>query len=177
MLRPASLLFIAIVVLTLNARGQASDVPPLTAKEAAQGYRDVYVLAKPRAGSLATVDAAESAEGWTVRRKFARFGGLRVIAVDAGTTAQEATRRLRASGRYEFVELDFIKRARAVPSDPDFTQQWGLNNAGNNPNVPGPGIAGADIHAETAWQTRTSAPAATQLSTVYFTKPARAPPE
>ena len=33
----------------------------------------------------------------------------------------------------------------------------GLNNTGGNPTVPGPGIAGADIHAAAAWNTRTDA--------------------
>ena len=52
-----------------------------------------------------------------------------------------------ATGRYEFVQADYVKRIFATPNDTDFCEQWGLDNTGANPTIDGPGLAGADIHA------------------------------
>jgi len=149
------LITLVIVAPTIAARGQATDSRPFTAKEIAQGWRDGVVLAKPRQDRLATADAEEVKEGWTVERKFARFAGLRVVTVKSGETASSAIARLRATGRYEFVDHDYIKHAYATagspPNDPSFSGQWGLNNTGSNPGIDGPGVAGADIHAVQAW--------------------------
>jgi len=150
------LALVALAIAGPIALAQTSALPRISPKETAQGYRDGYVLAKPRADHAATVDAAEAAEGLTVHRKFARFGGLRVLKLAPGDTPLAAVRRLTATGRYEFVEPDYLRHTTSVPNDPDFSQQWGLNNTGSNSvGVP---IAGADIHAEAAWNTIHSAP-------------------
>ena len=152
MLRPLILAAVLGFVPTIGA--ETPGPAAFTAKELAQGYRDVTLMAKPRADHLATIDAEERAEGMTIDRKFDRFGGLRVIVVPRDETVDAALARLRASGRYEFVDRDYIKHLVATPNDPSFASQWGLNNPGNNPNVPGPGVAGADIHAVAAWDIR-----------------------
>jgi len=149
------LTLIAIAVIGPFASAQTSAPQQLTDKELAQGYRDGYVLAKPRADHLATVDAEEGNEGLTMQRKFARFGGLRLLKLRAGDTTAAAVKRLSATGRYEFVEPDHVHHATATPNDPDFTQQWALNNTGTN--GPGSGVAADDIHAVAAWNTRSSA--------------------
>jgi len=146
---------LAILALALPLSAQTATPSVLSAKELAQGFRDGYVLAKPRADHLATVDADEAREGMTIQKKFDRFGGLRVLKLRDGETTQAAVTRLTATGRYDFVEPDAIKHATTAPTDPDFPQQWALNNTGAN--GPGSGIAGADIHAELGWNTRTSA--------------------
>jgi len=116
------------------------------------------VLAKPLAAHLATVDAEEAADGTIARRKFPIFDGIRAIAVKEGETPQAAIARLSGTGRYEFVEVDRIRRAySATPNDPDFSQQWGLANTGTNSPLSGPGVIGADIHAPAAWDLRTDA--------------------
>ena len=145
---------ILLLVLASFARAQSPGPGPLTAKEVAQGYRDGYILAKPRAQHLASADAAESREGFKMARKFNRFGGLRLIKVPAGETPQSTIARLLATGRYEFVEPDYTRHITATPNDPSFLQQWALNNTGSN--GPGEGIAGADIHAVSAWSTLTN---------------------
>jgi subtilisin family serine protease/outer membrane protein assembly factor BamB len=157
------ILALAVAALSAGARARADDGAPFTAREVVQGFRDGVVLAKPRKDRLGTVDTAEAAEGWTVGRKYQRFGGLRVFTVKAGESADSAIARLRATGRYEFVDRDYIKHAYATaasaPNDPNFTGQWGLNNTGSNPGVDGPGVPGADIHAVSAWaNTRYDAP-------------------
>jgi outer membrane protein assembly factor BamB len=126
-----------------------------TARELAQGYRDGVVLAEPIGGARPTLAVAESAEGMRVRRSFARFGGLRVLELPAGETPPAAIARLRATGRYRYVEPDYVRHVSTTPNDPDFIEQWALSNHGAEG-----GLAGADIHAVTAWSTRTAAVAA-----------------
>jgi len=128
---------------------------PLTAREQAQGYRDGVVLAKPRPEALAAIDGVERNEGLRPRAEFARFGHVRVLELAAGDDVMAAVRRLKATGRYEYVEPDYIRHATTVPNDPQFASQWGLNNTGANAG--GGGLVGADIHAEAGWSTRTSA--------------------
>ena len=156
------LIALMIAASAIAVRGQSADSRQFTAKEIAQGWADGCVLAKPRPDRLAAADAEEAREGWAVERKFGRFGGLRVISLKPGDTSESAIARLRATGRYEIVDHDYIKHAYATaggpPNDPDFSSQWGLSNTGSNPNIAGPGVAGADIHAVSAWMnTRTDA--------------------
>ncbi len=127
----------------------------LSATERVQGYRDGVVLAKPRAQMLPMIDQVERAEGLEPRAEFGRFGHVRVLGLAAGDTVAAAVKRLMATGRYEYVEPDYIRRAANVPNDPMFGNQWGLNNTGLNAG--GGGIAGADIHAEAGWTTRSGA--------------------
>ena len=127
-----------------------------TAKERAQGYRDGVVLAKPRAEMLPTIDKVERGEGLTPRAQFDRFGHVRVVGLAAGDDVKAAIKRLKATGRYEYVEPDYIRHTTVVPDDPQFVNQWALSNTGSNAG--GGGIAGADINAEAGWNTLTAAP-------------------
>ncbi len=154
---PLRLPLLALAVALLAPAGRADSAgSTFTAKELAQGYRDGTVIAKPRHEHMGTVDAAEAAEKLTVVRKFGRMGALRVLGLADGDTTETALQRLRATGRYEFVEADTIKHAAAVPNNPLFSQQWALQNTGAN--GPGNGIAGADIGAAAAWNTVHDAP-------------------
>ena len=131
----------------------------LSASERAQGYREGRVLAKPLPAMLPVIDKVERAEGYTLRGRFARFGNVGVLSLAPGDTVAAAVARLRATGRYEYVEPDYVRRTTgtpAAPDDPQFTNQWALNNTGANGG--GGGIAGADIGAELGWEPRTSAP-------------------
>jgi subtilisin family serine protease len=49
-----------------------------------------------------------------------------------------------------YAEPDYIGQGFAVPNDPSYKLQWGLHNNGSNP-VNHSGKAGADIHAQQAW--------------------------
>jgi len=147
-----------VALFTIIACAQAMPNPArtgeLTSKELAQGFRDGRVLAKPKAAMLPTIDAVERGEGMTLRAQFERFGHIRVIGLSAAEGVRDAIARLRATGRYEYVEPDYIRHAVAakIPDDPAFTSQWALNNDGS-----GGGIAGADIHAEDGWGVTTNA--------------------
>jgi subtilisin family serine protease len=152
-------IFLRLAGLLLLIGSFASAAPQgsaITAKEIAQGYRDSVVLAMPRASVRATVDAAEAGEGLHIRRKFARFGDLRVLELKSTETVTQAVKRLQATGRYEYVEPDNLIHALSTPIDPYFSsEQWSLSNTGSN--GPGNGVAGADIGAIAAWNTITDA--------------------
>jgi outer membrane protein assembly factor BamB len=125
-----------------------------TAKEVAQGYRDAVVIAKPKAALLPTVAALERGEGLQILGAFERFGSIRVLGLAQGDTVQAAIARLKATGRYEYVEPDFIRHGvGVVPDDPGFVNQWALHNTGVNG-----GVAGADINAQAGWGSVSSAP-------------------
>lgn len=132
------------------------DEPSFTAKELAQGYRDTSILARPRAAHRATVDADEAREHIHVHQKFARFGDLRLIEPATGETADAAIARLRATGRYDYVERDRIVHVDATPNDSRFSQQWQYNNTGTNGGQSG--RVGADIAAVPAWDILHDAP-------------------
>lgn len=128
---------------------------PPTAKEIAQGYRDHTIIARPLAAYRATADAAEVGEGVHIRQKFARFGELRVIDIPEGETPAAAMARLRATGRYEFVEPDRLYWLQVTPNDPKYTDgsMWSLANTGQSSGTPG-----ADIRAAAAWDIVHDAP-------------------
>jgi outer membrane protein assembly factor BamB/subtilisin family serine protease len=155
MIRRLLSLVVALALAAVSFGAEPGELPALTQHELVQGFRDGYVLAKPRVERLPGVDAAEKGEGLVLHRRFDRVGGLRLLRLPQGDTASAAVRRLRKTGRYEFVEPDYVRHASAIPNDPYFGQQWALLNTGSN--GPGSGIAGADISATTAWGTRTSA--------------------
>lgn len=105
---------------------------------------------------LPTIDRIERSEGLGIRARFSRFGNVGVLKLASGDTVGAALRRLKATGRYEYVEPDYIRRVTAgpvIPDDAQFGNQWALHNTGNNG-----GIAGADIDAEAGWAALTGAP-------------------
>ena len=81
------------------------------------------MIVKPRSTRGTSHDADEQREGMKVRRRWDRFGGLRVLELPAGEAVERAIERLRASGRYEYVQADSLRRTLATPNDPSFNQQ------------------------------------------------------
>ncbi|MEY4090406.1 MAG: hypothetical protein RJB55_2677 [Verrucomicrobiota bacterium] len=148
----------ALALLLLSAtlaRGvtPVGETLPFTEREIAQGYRDGFVIAKPKAAHRAASETAEAREGLRVRRRWDRLDGMRLLELTPGDNPVQAEARLRATGRYEFVQRDTIRAATAKPNDPDFAaRQWPLRNDGSNN-----GITGADIGATRAWDVRTDA--------------------
>ncbi len=154
-----ALAFAAVLVFATLGRAAPTaaaeaDGPPLTARELQQGYRDRVILARPLAAHRASVDAAEAREGIRVRETFSRFRDLRIIELDAADSPDAAIARLRATGRYEFVEPDYLRHLAAEPNDPSYLSGalWALRNTGQNN-----GIVGADIKAAAAWDLVTDA--------------------
>lgn len=147
--------FTFLIALTSHLSAALFSNAEPTTKEKLQGFLDQTILAKPKQSQLGSIDTDEAKENWVKLKTFQRFGALRVLQVKAGDSAQDSINRLIATGRYEFVEPDYLRHAYSTsstaPNDTNFTSQWGLSNMGNNPGIPGPGVANADIHALTAW--------------------------
>lgn len=157
LVRATGILFTTFALLLASgaAAGARSFDSSVTEAEKRQGFRNGVVLAKPRGAlSPSQVVAAEHAEGRQVRRQFARLGNLCVIQLPPAEALDTALAALRASGRYEYVEPDFLRERHALPDDPRFVagEQWSLHNTGQNG-----GTAGADIDAVSAWEVRTDA--------------------
>jgi|GEM_PF-999039 len=130
-----------------------SAVQPISAREAAHGFRDGSVLAKPKKGSdESALRSHESAKGVRLRRHFARLDSIRLLEFAESQEVGKTVESLRASGLYEYVEPNYVRHALAVPNDPRFAEQWALSNLGQNG-----GTSGADIHATKAWNLRTDA--------------------
>ncbi len=148
-------LFLVTFALVRAADDPDGNGVPFTARELAQGYRDHVILAAPRPVARAAADAAEAREGIRVRAKFPRLRDLRVIDLDASDDAARAVARLRATGRYDFVEPDYLRHIAVEPNDPKFADGslWAMKNTGT-----ALGIAGADIKAPAAWDIIHDAP-------------------
>jgi len=148
--------FVLATALGGSAQETPEARPPFSETEKRLGYSTRSFLARPRV-SVTTREVAEgeSREGVRVRRAGRDRSEVRVLEVEEGRSVMAAIERLRASGRYEYVEPDYLVKIRATPSDPRFlgNEQWGLRNIGQEN-----GTAGADIRAESAWDIRTSAP-------------------
>ena len=148
------LLALCWTLLALTAGGAVNGNERFSAKELAQGYADATVLARPRdAADDTAVEAAETREGMLVHQKFQRFGNMRVLRLASGETVSQAITRLRATGRYVYVEPDRIIHSHVVPNDTSFAQQWSLNNTGQASSTGQAGTINADIRALTAWDT------------------------
>jgi subtilisin family serine protease len=111
------------------------------------------VIAKPRAAMRVSAENAENREGMRVRRRWDRFGGMRVLELLPAKLRRRRIERLRATGRYEYVQPDTIRYPTNTPNDTNFNRQWSLANTGANN-----GVVGADIKATAAWDVRTDAP-------------------
>src|SRR5262245_1922290 len=109
--------------------------------------RQVLVRFRVPAASAAVQDVDVQADA-DLDVPLARDNQLRLIRSRSRSTA-DLIATLRAQPQVEYVEPDYVVRAVALPND--FVQiQWGLKNLGFNING-SPGVAGADVHAEAAW--------------------------
>jgi subtilisin family serine protease/subtilisin-like proprotein convertase family protein len=88
--------------------------------------------------------------GTTLGPALSAIPGLYEVLLGGGTTVAAAVAEYRADPRVVSAEPDYNVAASSVPNDPQFSQQWYLNNTGQNGGTPG-----ADIHAEQAWNVTT----------------------
>ena len=68
------------------------------------------------------------------------------LQLPAGVDPVDAAQRLLDTGAFEFVDVNALGRYVGVPNDPQFGQQWNLNNSGQ-----GGGLPDADVDAVEAW--------------------------
>jgi subtilisin family serine protease len=98
-----------------------------------------------RAAIAGSIDADEDEPiGATVRRIHSRrFSAAVLLAY------------LRTVAAVDAVEPNWIVHANAIPSDSKFAKLWAFRNTGQVVNEGRPGLAGADIHAVSAWDLTT----------------------
>jgi len=106
--------------------------------------RDAWVV---RSASMATSIADFGLpDAWAARPLGAGFFAVSTPGAGVSEVVAWAGR----TGTVALLEPDFAITSAALPSDPSFGLLWGLRNVGQSG-----GVAGADIRAETAWNTTT----------------------
>jgi subtilisin family serine protease/subtilisin-like proprotein convertase family protein len=89
--------------------------------------------------------------GTTIGTALNAAAGLYEVDLQGSVTVEQALAAYRASPAVASAEPDYYLIANSIPNDPQFGQQWYLNNTGQTGGTPG-----ADIHAVNAWNTTTS---------------------
>ena len=137
------------------AQGGGRGDREISPAEKRQGYSDRTFLAKARdTANLVELASAEAKDAVRLQRALGEGGRTRVLTRESDEPILATIQRLRATGRYEYVEPDLIVKADATPNDPRFLSgdQWALRNIGQSN-----GVAGADIRGEDGWEVRSSA--------------------
>jgi subtilisin family serine protease len=112
-----------------------------------------FTPATSRASEQAIVHAA----GASVLR---RFGPIHAALIGFPASRHGVGATMRRNPHVRYAEPNFLVHTDALPNDPSFTSQWGLQNTGQTVNY-FPGTAGDDIHAANAWNVTTGSRAVT----------------
>jgi subtilisin family serine protease/subtilisin-like proprotein convertase family protein len=100
-----------------------------------------------------TPQAPTALAGTTIGTALDPKSGLYEVVLHGSMTVPQALAAYRASPAVASAEPDYYLAASSIPNDPQFAQQWNLQNTGQNGGTPG-----ADIHAVNAWNVSTSSP-------------------
>lgn len=135
------------IELTPKGGGGGSDAAQI---EATQAYVPGEILVKQYGTASTTAEnGGPFLEGWTVKTKLPSLNTT-VYKIPEGMGVETAIARLKDNPRVEYAEPNYYARPTAVPNDPAFSSQWGLNNTGQT--VAGvSGTPGADINGPAAW--------------------------
>jgi len=118
-------------------------------------YRDGELLIRFRDGvSQKDKEAILAAHGVRRNQKLEGDSGFEKLELRAGRDARAAVTQLLLNPQVQFAEPNFlISKEDLTPNDPQFNQQWALQNTGQNG-----GQFGSDIKASAAWDTTTGSP-------------------
>ncbi|HYZ28537.1 MAG TPA: S8 family peptidase, partial [Thermoleophilaceae bacterium] len=86
--------------------------------------------------------------------------GMQLLSLPPGTSPQDAAARLSRQEGVEYAEPNWTRHAMATVNDPQFSDEWGLNNTGQTTNAQS-GTPDADIDAPEAWDVTTGSPSVT----------------
>jgi subtilisin family serine protease len=145
----SALLAALLAVSTVGVAGagaQAPDDPAPPAADFAAGR--VIVRYVPGTDTEERRDARRDVDATSSRAL--DLSRTELLRLPAGQSVQAAVAELESRGDVEFAQPDWTYQLEAVPNDPGFSQQWGLNNTGQVID----GVAGtpdADIDAPEAW--------------------------
>ena len=142
---------------------------PPKAGDGKEPFHPTRILAKFAAGpkAQATMPSVLGQQGLRIQRQFSMLPGVAVLDLQDANQAKtiqalppkEQTKQLqariaalRASGLFEYVEPDYVRRATLEPTDAAYTNGtlWALHNFGQSG-----GTNGADIGAAAAWDITT----------------------
>jgi uncharacterized repeat protein (TIGR01451 family) len=159
-------MLLAVGVSPLGSRAQTEQQTVIPATDKQPEFVPGHVLVRFRPGAAtagATASrksaparvAAVSTEGREIPLTVENFGGSDVVeglrlARVAPEDTLAAVEALRERPDVLYAEPDYIRRKDATPDDTRYAEQWALKNTGQSG-----GTAGADIHAEAAWDTTT----------------------
>jgi subtilisin family serine protease len=137
-----------------NMSGQSTDIhsgassfidTPATKQPPAR-YVPGEVLVKFKSGtSKVSMNRIHGAIGASKIREI-RHLGIDRMKLPEDVKVEEAVQIYGNDPNVEFAEPNYIVKTSAVPNDPGYGLQWGLNNTGQTG-----GTTGADIHAQAAW--------------------------
>jgi len=115
-------------------------------------YVEGEVLVKFRASATA-VDRSRVRSGVLSVRQVSR----NISKLEVSQSVDEVLEQLKNDPGVEYAQPNYIKRLQVVPNDTNYKYQWGLKNTEQRvPHLLGePGVAGADISAEQAWEVTT----------------------
>ena len=133
-----------LLVAALAALASPPASPPVTPSSAGYASGRIIVKLKP---ALPATDAAQVRNAFSARVE-KRFDRIGTEVWDIGSVpVTEAVEKLRRDPRVELVEPDYLVYATAVyPNDPQFGQQWSLQNSGRPSGKPD-----ADMDGPEAW--------------------------
>jgi subtilisin family serine protease len=108
---------------------------------------EVLVKFKPSVSAVLR-EAAVSAGGGAVRATLQR--GLTHIKLSAGQSVAASVAAYSSNPNVEYAQPNYIYHEMAVPTDPNYGQQWGFKNTGQTVNG-SVGTSGKDMNLEPAW--------------------------
>jgi len=140
LLKTFFILFLGCISIVANAANQINALP------VADG-----LLVKFKVNSSNTSQQhALSISGLQSVQKFELVPGLLHVREVAGETIQSTFSSIVNNPNVEYVEPNYYVTTRALPADPEFSLQYGLNNNGQTG-----GLSGADVSAVEAWDINT----------------------
>jgi subtilisin family serine protease len=125
-------------------------------RQLAHDPTSILIQFRPEATAEQVAAVLAGVKGKTIQ-KWGLVPGLHHVAIDgiAVDAALKAVRREAGPGRpVVFAEPDLLGHIGATPNDTHYGLLWGMNNSGQTVNGD-PGIAGADIDANLAWDVTT----------------------
>jgi len=131
---------------TATGRARGSRQTAVAAARATTGFRPGQVLVRfrPSAGRAARSAALGRVGGVRVGTVYGE--STEILRVPAGVRSAAAAESLRSAPGVAWAQPDGMARIAAGPNDPNYPQQWGLDNTGQNL-----GLIDADVDAPEGW--------------------------
>ena len=134
---------------TQDAPNNPSEYMQRVVTTGSEDASHILVKFKSNVSSASRARALENA-GLSATDSFSLVPGLTVAEPLPGLTVLQTLQTLTNDALIAYAEPDYILNAKQIPNDPDYFEQYGLNNDGQTG-----GLSGADISIESAWEIQT----------------------